>query len=336
MATVSSTGLANKTDTGDYTCAPPPSITLTKTPKGATYNLGDNISFSMVVTSTGPGTAKNVVLSDPLPTLGSLNSWIITSNPGGCSISSNTLTCSFGNMANGTSKSVTVATNASGGADASACPGGVKLNNVATVTSTGLPNKTDTGDYTCTPPTGKNMSIGLSSMEGAIRISAGDWVNGGYSFKTNFTGNITIAGTVSITGACVGGTMATDTITVPLNTLGGLPPAGTVYGGGIPYSVVAGSDWMPTGDANNVLSWQGAVQAPAGLCGGGKLDASKGATFNATIAGVPTGGKVTFRFKYRDPFAKGKSNTNCLDTSDPNRAKADVCGASWSATKTDP
>jgi len=84
-----------------------------------------------------------------------------------------------------------------------------------------------------------------------------------------------------------------------------------------------------------VLSWQGSIRAPT-LCGGGQLDASKGATFDAYIAGTPPGGHVTFRFKYRDPAAKGKPNTNCLDTSDPNRAKADVCGASWSATITDP
>jgi hypothetical protein len=101
---------------------------------------------------------------------------------------------------------------------------------------------------------------------------------------------------------------------------------------------LSGSDWLPTGDANSVLSWQGSIIAPNTLCGGGgnQLDGSKGAVFNATISGAPAGGKVTFRFKFRDPAAKGKPNTNCLNTSDPNRAKADVCGASWSETKTDP
>jgi len=173
-----------------------------------------------------------------------------------------------------------------------------------------------------TTTTGKSITIGPSSMEGAIKISAGDWVNGGYSFKTNFTGSITITANVTITGACIGGTLASDTVTVPLGTIG--------------YSAVNGADWLPTGDANSVLSWQGAVKAQANLCGGGKLDASKGAVFNATVTGVPAGKAITFRFKYRDPAAKGKPNTDCLDTSDPNRAKADVCGASWSATKTDP
>jgi hypothetical protein len=168
----------------------------------------------------------------------------------------------------------------------------------------------------------KTFSIGPSSMEGSIRIANGDWVNGGYSFKTNFSGTITIAATVAITGKCIGGGPATDTLTVPL-------PAKT-------YNVTAGSGWLPTGDQNSVLSWQGSVIA-AGVCGGvGKLDASHGAVFTSTISGTPAGGHVTFRFKYRDPAAKGKPNTNCLNTADPNRNKADVCGASWSETKHDP
>src|SRR5262249_44278796 len=105
-ATATATNLPTRTDTGDYTCTPPQqgSFTLVKSPKGATYNIGDNISFSMVVTSTGPGTANNVQLSDPLPTLGNLNNWVITSNPGGCSITGVTLNCSYGNLPNGASR----------------------------------------------------------------------------------------------------------------------------------------------------------------------------------------------------------------------------------------
>ena len=104
------------------------------------------------------------------------------------------------------------------------------------------------------------------------------------------------------------------------------------------YAVPAGDkSWQPTGDANNVLSWSGAGLAPAG-CGPGKvMDNSKGAIFDATVSQSPdTGSMLNWRFKYRDPNAKGKGNVNCLDTSDPRRTKADVCGASWSQTVRDP
>ncbi len=185
------------------------------------------------------------------------------------------------------------------------------------------------GGTDCPTTSGKDITIGPSSMEGAIKIDAGDFVNGGYSFKTNFTGPITISANVSITGKCIAGSVplppgTMDTLTVPLGSIG--------------YNAVAGSDWKPTGDANSILSWQGSIVAPATLCGGNgaQLDASKGAVFNATISGVPAGGLVTFRFKFRDPAAKGKPNTDCTNAADPNRNRADVCGASWSATKHDP
>jgi hypothetical protein len=188
----------------------------------------------------------------------------------------------------------------------------------------------------CTTNTGgKTFTIGPSSMEGAIKISAGDWVNGGYSFKfksAHIATTFNVSAFVTITGPCLSSTGAklgtTDVITVPLGT--------------VDYAIPASSkatDWLPTGDANNVLSWEGSIVAPSSLCGGGgnKLDASKGAVYTATVSqNPPTGSLVDFRFKYRDPAAKGKPNTNCLDTSDPNRAKADVCGASWSQTVTDP
>jgi hypothetical protein len=174
-------------------------------------------------------------------------------------------------------------------------------------------------------PVTKTAAIGPSSMEGAIKISNGDWVNGGYSLKSNVTGDLTVNGKVTITGPCSNG--GTGTIVVPLATMTFHNPS-------------VAKDWLPTGDANSVLSWQGSVQVgvntPA-ICGGvGKLDASKGAVFTSSFSASPAqpGALVTFRFKFRDPAAKGKPNTNCLDTSDPNRNKADVCGASWSATKT--
>jgi hypothetical protein len=177
-------------------------------------------------------------------------------------------------------------------------------------------------------PTGKTFSIGPSSMEGAILISNGDWVNGGYSFSFANGGhaatNFFVHASVSLTGPCVGGGPATDTFSFDLNDA--------------TYAVAAGNtNWLPTGDQNSVLSWQGSVRA-SGVCGGiGKLNASHGAVFTATVSqDPPTGSLVNWRFKYRDPAAKGKPNTNCLDTSDPNRARADVCGASWSQTVRDP
>ena len=176
-----------------------------------------------------------------------------------------------------------------------------------------------------TAATCKSFAIGPSSMEGAIKLDAGDWVSGGYSFTTNFAtpGNFTVTASIKLTGKCIGGTMLSDSFTVNLGTKTYAVPAGS-------------SGWLPTGDQNNVLSWMAAAQVPSTICGGGgaQLDGSKGAVFTASISASPAqpGATVSFRFHYRDPAAKGKPNTNCTDTTDPNRNVSAVCGASWSGT----
>jgi len=306
-------------DSGDQTCIPPPHLTVVKTPKSGTFASGSQLTYTVVVSNNGAAgsVAHNVLLDDVLPGNGGLVWQTASATQGGCTnpIVSNTLHCALLDIAAGASVRVTITSTAT--TPAAACQD--QPNPAANATDNEGDTATDHGDQSCTPSTGKSIAIGPSSMEGAITIDNGDWVNGGYSFKTNFTGTISVAASVSITGPCSNG--GSGTLTFPL-------PATT-------YNVVAGSDWIPTGDQNSILSWQGS--AIASVCGGvGSLNANKGAVFNATVSGVPTGGKVTFRFKYRDPAAKGKPNTNCLNASDPNRNKADVCGASWSETKTDP
>jgi hypothetical protein len=184
-----------------------------------------------------------------------------------------------------------------------------------------------------TIPTDPNK---LSSMEGAISINPGDWVSGGVSFKFKSGGhaatNYTVQAWVDVPVTCKQGGGAGGTISIPL----GQPGTGT-NGPVWTYSIAAGdTNWLPTGDANSINSWQGSVQAPA-LCGTQPMDASKGARLRSTVLQSPnTGSLVDWRFKYRDPNAKGKGNVNCLDATDPRRAKADVCGASWSGTVSDP
>jgi hypothetical protein len=260
-----------------------------------------------------------------MPTTGGLT-WAVTSvSAGTCSISAaQVLSCTFGDLANGQTRTVVVTTNNAGGAPPASCTG-TKLNNIATAHDAEGQNPSDTGDYTCTPK-GKSFNIGPSSMEGAIIIDNGDWVNGGYSFQfkdgKHAATDVTVSANVTITGPCSNG--GTGTLTVDLGTQTFHVPAGN-------------TDWQPTGDANSVLSWQGSVIA--NVCGGGgSLDASKGAVFHVTAVSQnpSTGSLIAWRFKYRDPAAKNKPNTNCLNTLDPNRAKADVCGASWSQTVVDP
>jgi len=179
---------------------------------------------------------------------------------------------------------------------------------------------------TTPPPPGKSLAIGPSSMEGHLVMRPGDWINGGYSFV--FVNGGHAATTVTVTSR----------LTIPFRCWDGSTGQFYINLGTHDYAVPAGNKtWQPTGDANSVLSWAGAGQAPEGCGPGNVMDNSKGAIWEATISQNPdTGSLLNWRFKYRDPNAKGKGNVNCLDLSDPRRNKADVCGASWSETVKDP
>jgi hypothetical protein len=196
-----------------------------------------------------------------------------------------------------------------------------------TETGIGVVDLPSTLDCTTTPPpSGKTFDIGPSSMEGHLLIRPGDWISGGYSFK--FVNGVHDASTVTVS----------STLTLPFRCADGTTGQFVINLGTHSYDVPENNtDWQPTGDANSVLSWAGSGLAPAGCGPGNIMDNSQGAIFEATVSQSPdTGSLLNWRFKYRDPNAKGKGNVNCLDTADPRRAKADVCGASWSETVRDP
>lgn len=180
---------------------------------------------------------------------------------------------------------------------------------------------------TCgTTPPGKSFSMS-NSMEGDLaNIRPGDWISGGYSFKfvssSHAATAYTVTTSVTLPVYCPDGGGSGGNILIPLGTQTFNIPAGD-------------TSWHRTGDQNSILAWEGAVQAPD-LCSGHRMRNQIGATFNATVSQNPQVGLVDWRFHYRDPAAKGKPNTNCTDASDPNRNRADVCGASWSQTFRDP
>lgn len=183
---------------------------------------------------------------------------------------------------------------------------------------------------------GKSFSIGPSSMEGDLHISPGDWISGGYNFK--FTSGshaatmYTVVATVTVPVTCPDSSI--QNIVIPL----GAP--GQLDGGGVTsftYNIAAGdTSNHATNNQNSILAWEGAVQAPATLCGGNIGRNQTGAVFNANVTQNPHVGLVDWQFHYRDPNAKGKGNVDCTDASNPRRNDAATCGASWSQTVRDP
>ena len=213
----------------------------------------------------------------------------------------------------------------------------------ATLTSSGSTfNITINGSGTATLPCGtttgggKSFSIGPSSMEGDLHISPGDWISGGYNFKftsgSHAATSYTVVATVTVPVTCPDSSI--QNIVIPL----GAP--GQLDGGGVTsftYNIPAGdTSNHATNNQNSILAWEGAVQAPATLCGGNVGRNQSGAVFNANVTQNPHVGLVDWQFHYRDPNAKGKGNVDCTDASNPRRNDAATCGASWSQTLRDP
>ena len=111
--TISNTGIAdasndNQVSTGivqiTVNCA---ALSISKVADDAVVNAGDTIGYTITVTNSGAGTASNVVVTDTLPTNAGL-SWTIAGGTGAadCTIAQGVLTCNFGSMAPGASKTV--------------------------------------------------------------------------------------------------------------------------------------------------------------------------------------------------------------------------------------
>ena len=181
------------------------------------------------------------------------------------------------------------------------CAEGFDITADASLTFPGGGTVTDTSVGSldnCSPPQGKTFDIGPSSMEGHLLIRPGDWISGGYSFV--FVDGDHAATTVTVTSK----------MTLPFRCADGTTGEFVINLGTHDYDVPAGNKtWQPTGDANSVSSWAGAGQAPEGCGPGNIMDNSKGAIWERPFPESDTGSLLNWRFKYRDPNAKGKATS---------------------------
>ena len=150
-----------------------PGLTITKTADATPVSAGTAIGFTVTVSNsaaTGTGVATGVTLNDPLPGGPGIN-WSISpayGGPGTCSITgavgSQTLVCSFGNLAPGASVSVHI-TSATTTASA-----GSYLN-TATASATNAPSVSASATIVVSPASPPKTSLG----ETATTSTQGSW-----------------------------------------------------------------------------------------------------------------------------------------------------------------
>jgi len=144
-ATATGAGLPSVAAEASIECLKP-NLGALKTAVEASISAGDKARFEVTVTNTGPGTAKDVTLSDPLPTAVA-GPWVIVSQPDGdpCSITAGVLECDFGDMPSTASHTVEV----EAATDFEQCE---QLYNVATASAENAPDATDHATIECHRP----------------------------------------------------------------------------------------------------------------------------------------------------------------------------------------
>ena len=198
-ATFTNTATADATNTPEVTATAStrvdkPNLTVVKTAAKATVNSGEPIAFSITVSNSGPGTATNVTLNDPLPG-GTGIDWAESPDHADCSITGSpiteTLTCSFGELASGQSRTVTVSSQTTSATSAT-------LSNTAVADAGNHPPVNSTATVTVNKP-----NLVTSKTADAATVNAGSQI--GFTITVSNTGPGT-ATNVAVNDPLPGGT----------------------------------------------------------------------------------------------------------------------------------
>jgi uncharacterized repeat protein (TIGR01451 family)/LPXTG-motif cell wall-anchored protein len=167
-----------------------PDLTLTKTADAPTVSAGTNIGFTITAHNNGPGTAKSVTLTDPLPT-GSGIVWSESPDSAACNIASNNLSCNFGDMASGATASVHISSP-------------TQFSSCNTYTNTATLHATNHADVTAHDSTTVQCpGLHITKTADSTLVDAGDQI--GFGITVSNSGPGTATG-VTLTDPLPGGT----------------------------------------------------------------------------------------------------------------------------------
>jgi uncharacterized repeat protein (TIGR01451 family) len=160
---------------GDSVVVDCPGIDIEKTADAEVVDAAELIGFTITVTNNGPGIARDVVVTDTLPTNAGLD-WTIDDGTGAqmCSIDQGVLTCEFGDMGVGDSYTVHISSDT----DATTCG---LIDNTATVTISNGAGDEDDASITVECP-----ELGIDIEKGGPDLAhVGDTVT--YTFDVSLT-----------------------------------------------------------------------------------------------------------------------------------------------------
>jgi uncharacterized repeat protein (TIGR01451 family) len=192
-----------------------PDLVVSKTPDASTVNSTDTVGFTITVTNNGAGQAKNVMLSDTLPTNSGL-SWSINggADAGQCTITTGTLSCNFGTVIATGSKTVHITSPTTPNTCGS-------ISNTATASAS---NEASTGNNSGSASISVNCPDLLTTkLADASPVNAGNQIGFTITVKNNGLG---LAKSVMLSDSLPNNTGMTWTID-PLNSDTGCTISGT-------------------------------------------------------------------------------------------------------------
>ena len=156
-------------------------VDISKTADAASVVAGDPIGFTILVTNNGPGRADGVTVTDTLPSNGGLD-WDIDGGTGAedCSILLGVLTCDFGSLENGSTRTVHI----SSPTTAASCG---TVDNTAFVATTNDGSDSDGDMVSVTCPT---LGINIDKTVAPISGNPGNIVT--YTYVVLNTGEATL------------------------------------------------------------------------------------------------------------------------------------------------
>lgn len=238
--TTGSAGTYNNTATGDASNSPAvtasasvvvigPSLSITKTADAAMVSTTEPIGFTTTVSNGGPGIALATTLSDPLPG-GTGVSWSISPANAACSIAgappTQTLSCSFGNLASGSSVAVHVTsattassagtyTNTATATATNASPVSATATTIVKAPVLSVTKKADASPVATGDTIGFSITVKNTGGGTALSANLSDPLPGGAGVSWSISPAFAGPGTCSITG-----TAPTQTLSCAFGNLG--------------------------------------------------------------------------------------------------------------------
>ena len=205
-STETDTNSANNSASQSTTITPSINLGITKTDLADPVVAGNNVTYTITVTNTGPSAATGVTVTDVLPA--NLTFVSATPSQGTATNASGTITGAIGNLASGANATITVVATVAGNFSGT-------LTNTATVTGTETDSDTTNNSATQTTTVNKQVDLRVTHTDSPDPVVAGN--------QLTYTIVVTNDGPSQATGVSV-----TDVLPTGLTFVSGTATQGTV------------------------------------------------------------------------------------------------------------